>query len=76
MNLYFIILIILGVGSLIDIFSESREFKRNIYIFLIGILVAFFGTRGYIGYDWYSYMPSFENSQNICLLYTSDAADD
>lgn len=68
MNLYFIILIILGVGSLIDIFSESREFKRNIYIFLIGILVAFFGTRGYIGYDWYSYIPSFEKSQNIIEL--------
>ena len=68
MNLYFIILIILGVGSLIDIFSENREFKRNIYIFLIGILVVFFGTRAYIGYDWYSYMPSFEKSKNIIEL--------
>lgn len=68
MNLYFIILIILGIGSLIDIFSESRELKRNIYIFLISILVIFFGTRGYIGYDWYSYMPSFEKSQNIIEL--------
>lgn len=68
MNLYFIILIILGVGSLIDIFSENREFKRNIYIFLIGILVIFFGTRAYIGYDWYSYMPSFEKSPNIVDL--------
>lgn len=68
MNLYFIILIILGIGSLIDIFSESRELKRNIYIFLISILVIFFGTRRYIGYDWYSYMPSFEKSQNIIEL--------
>lgn len=45
MNLYFIILIILGVGSLIDIFSENREFKRNIYIFLLGILVIFLGQE-------------------------------
>lgn len=65
MNLYFIILIILGVGSLIDIFSENREFKRNIYIFLLGILVIFFGTRAYIGYDWYNYKPNFEQSKNI-----------
>lgn len=68
MNLYFIILIILGVGSLIDIFSENREFKKNIYIFLIGILVIFFGTRAYIGYDWYNYKPNFEQSKNILEL--------
>lgn len=68
MNLYFIILIILGVGSLIDIFSENREFKRNIYIFLLGILVIFFGTRAYIGYDWYNYKPNFEQSKNILEL--------
>lgn len=68
MNLYFIILIILGVGSLIDIFSENREFKKNIYIFLIGILVVFFGTRAYIGYDWYNYKPNFEQSKNILEL--------
>lgn len=71
MNLYFIILIILGVGSLIDIFSENREFKRNIYIFLIGILVIFFGTRAYIGYDWYNYKPNFEQSKNILELIKS-----
>lgn len=68
MNLYFIILIILGVGSLIDIFSENRELKRDIYIFLIGILVIFFGTRGYIGYDWYNYKSNFEQSQNVLEL--------
>ena len=32
MNLYFIILIILGVGSLIDIFSEIENLKE-IFIF-------------------------------------------
>lgn len=67
-NLYFIILIILGIGSLIEIFSEDKAIKKNIYIFLIGVLVIFFGTRNYIGYDWYNYKPNFEQTQNILEL--------
>lgn len=67
-NLYFIILIILGIGSLIEIFSDDKDLKKNIYMFLIGILVIFFGTRAFIGYDWYNYKPNFEQSQNIFEL--------
>lgn len=68
MIIYFLILGVLGIGSLIDLFYTNERLKKNLYIFFIVTLIIFFGTRGYIGYDWYSYMPSFEKSPNIVDL--------
>ena len=65
MMIYFIILGILGIGSLVDILILNERVKKVLYILSILMLVVFFGTRGYLGYDWYSYKPNFEKTDNI-----------
>ena len=60
MMIYFIILGILGIGSLVDVLILNEKIKKMLYIFFILMLIVFFGTRGYLGYDWYSYKPNFE----------------
>lgn len=68
MIIYFLILGALGIGSLIDLFYENERVKKNLYIVFIGILVIFFGTRAYIGYDWRNYMSYFQSTPDIIDL--------
>lgn len=68
MIIYFLIFGALGVGSLIDIFYENERLKKNLYIVFIGILVIFFWTRAYIGYDWRNYMSYFQSTPDIIDL--------
>ncbi|MDU1911491.1 EpsG family protein [Fusobacterium sp.] len=72
MMVYYIILGILGIGSLIDILTLNERVKKVLYILSILILVVFFGTRGYLGYDWYSYKPNFEKIDNILQLFSGN----
>ena len=72
MIIYFIVLGVLGIGSLIDILNSNEKIKKILYIFLILILIIFFGTRGYLGYDWYSYKPNFEKTDNILQLFSGN----
>lgn len=70
MSIYFAVLGILGLGALGDLFMKDKKNRRDLYIFMVGLLIIFFGTRGYIGYDWYSYMPAFENSHTVGELFS------
>ncbi|UYI80135.1 MAG: hypothetical protein OGM09_07945 [Fusobacterium varium] len=45
MMIYFIILGILGIGSLVDVLILNEKIKKMLYIFFILMLIAFFGTR-------------------------------
>lgn len=68
MIIYFLILGILGIGSLIDLFYENERLKKYLYIVFIGVLIIFFGTRGYLGYDWRNYMSYFQSTPDIIDL--------
>lgn len=70
MNIYFGVLGVLGVGTLGDILIKNKKHRKDLYIFMIGLLVLFFGTRGYIGWDWYSYMPDFEKCPTVVELFS------
>lgn len=72
MMIYFIILGILGIGSLVDILILNERVKKVLYILSILMLVVFFGTRGYLGYDWYSYKPNFEKTDNILQVLSGN----
>lgn len=60
MLIYFGIAIFLGIGAIIEQINENRKLKEGYFLFSIFLLILFFGMRGYIGYDWYSYKPNFD----------------
>lgn len=72
MMIYFIILGILGIGSLVDVLILNEKIKKMLYIFFILMLIVFFGTRGYLGYDWYSYKPNFEKTDDILQVFSGN----
>ena len=72
MMIYFIILGILGIGSLVDVLILNEKIKKMLYIFFILMLIVFFGTRSYLGYDWYSYKPNFEKTDNILQVFSGN----
>lgn len=57
---YFVVFIFLGLGSIFEQLSKNKRTRENIFIFSLLLLILFFGLRGYIGYDWYSYKPNFD----------------
>lgn len=57
---YFGIFTFLGLGSIIEQMTENKRMREKIFIFSLLLLILFFGLRGYIGYDWYSYKPNFD----------------
>ncbi|MEF9933531.1 MAG: EpsG family protein [Cetobacterium sp.] len=63
MLIYWIILLGLVLSSVYDVFSENTIRKARLYKLCLGVLVLFFGFRGFVGWDWYFYYPTFmENS--------------
>lgn len=54
-----LVLLILGIY---DVFSENKILKENILKGIVVFLILFLGTRGFLGWDWYFYYPSFMNS--------------
>ena len=69
---YFIVMGILGLGSLIDVLFQNERIKKLFFTFSILILIIFFGTRGYLGYDWYSYKPNFEKTDDILEVFSGN----
>lgn len=72
MLVYFGVLFFLLVGSGIEWKSENRGVRENFFKFSLLLLIFFFGLRGYIGYDWYSYQPNFETIPTIKYIFNSD----
>lgn len=65
MAIYFIVALILFLGSVGEQFLQNEKIKKYIYISLLIFVGVFIGTRSLIGYDWYSYKPNFENLPTI-----------
>ena len=67
-----ITLLILGIY---DVFSEHKDRKELILKIIIACLILFLGTRGFLGWDWYFYYPSFMEGTYIYekgyMIYTS-----
>lgn len=65
MLIYFGIISFLGLGVIIEKISERKRIGESFFIFSLLLLILFFGLRGYIGYDWYSYKPNFDKMITI-----------
>lgn len=65
MLIYFGIISFLGLGVIIEKISERKRIGESFFIFSLLLLILFFGLRGYIGYDWYSYKPNFDKIVTI-----------
>lgn len=60
MLIYFGIFAFLGMGSIVEQIVRDKRTRERLFIFSLILLILFFGLRGYIGYDWYSYKPNFD----------------
>lgn len=69
MLIYFGIISFLGLGVIIEKISERKRIGESFFIFSLLLLILFFGLRGYIGYDWYSYKPNFDKMVTIGELF-------
>lgn len=69
MLIYFGIISFLGLGVIIEKISERKRIGESFFIFSLLLLILFFGLRGYIGYDWYSYKPNFDKMVTIGKLF-------
>lgn len=65
MLIYFGIISFLGLGVIIEKISDRKRIGESFFIFSLLLLILFFGLRGYIGYDWYSYKPNFDKMVTI-----------
>ena len=67
-----LILMVLGVY---DVFGKNELYKERLLKVTVIFLVLFLGTRGFLGWDWYFYYPSFMESTYVYekgyMLYTS-----
>lgn len=70
MLVYFGIIIFLGLGSIIE--QRNKKLGENFFLFSFLFLILFFGLRGYIGYDWYSYKPNFDKIPTLFKLFEGD----
>ncbi|WP_052193895.1 EpsG family protein [Cetobacterium sp. ZOR0034] len=73
--IYLIIAIVLLMLGVFDIFYKDKEKKELILKVIIVCLILFLGTRGFLGWDWYFYYPSFMEGtytyEKGYMLYTS-----
>lgn len=58
---YFEVFGFLFLGGLVDIFSRNERKKYILFVFSIVLLMGFLGLRGFIGWDWWAYYPSYNN---------------
>lgn len=58
---YFEVFGFLFLVGAIDIFSKNERKKHILFVFSIVLLIAFLGLRGFIGWDWWAYYPSYNN---------------
>lgn len=73
MLVYFGIFSFLSLGVIIEQISKNKRMRENFFMFSLLLLILFFGLRGYIGYDWYSYKPNFDKMVNIVELLKNNS---
>ena len=52
------------LGGAVDVFGKNERKKHMIFVFSIILLIGFLGLRGFIGWDWWAYYPSYNNLPN------------
>ena len=45
----------------VDVFGKNERKKHMLFVFSIILLIGFLGLRGFIGWDWWAYYPSYNN---------------
>ncbi|MGL4999382.1 MAG: EpsG family protein [Cetobacterium sp.] len=74
--MFFISIAIIFIAfGIYDVFSENLDRKKIILKSILIFTVLLLGTRGFLGWDWYFYYPSFMEGTYIYekgyMLYTS-----
>lgn len=62
---YLGVAVFLAIGSVVEQRSKDKRMRENFFRFSLLLLILFFGLRGYIGYDWYSYEINFRALPSI-----------
>ena len=52
------------LGGAIDVFGQNERRKHILYVFSVVLLMGFLGLRGFVGWDWWAYYPSYYNLPN------------
>lgn len=52
------------LGGAVDVFGKNERKKHMLFVFSIILLIGFLGLRGFIGWDWWAYYPSYNNLLN------------
>lgn len=52
------------LGGAVDVFGKNERKKHMLFVFSIILLIEFLGLRGFIGWDWWAYYPSYNNLPN------------
>ena len=52
------------LGGAVDVFGKNERKKHMLFVFSIILLIGFLGLRGFIGWDWWAYYPSYNNLPN------------
>lgn len=52
------------LGGAIDVFGQNERKKHILYVFSVVLLMGFLGLRGFVGWDWWAYYPSYYNLPN------------
>lgn len=57
---YVLLVIVLGFIAIYSQSIDDEKTKRHLYVICFGILLFFFGFRGFICDDWQNYYPAFK----------------
>ena len=52
------------LGGAVDVFGKNERKKHMLFVFGVILLIGFLGLRGFIGWDWWAYYPSYNNLPN------------
>ncbi|MGL5961027.1 MAG: EpsG family protein [Cetobacterium sp.] len=63
--IFILIAIALLLLGIFDAYSKNEKKRERVLIGVILFLILFLGTRGFLGWDWYFYYPSFINGTYI-----------
>ena len=73
--IFIIVALALMILGIYDIFGKNEIYKKRILKSIVIFLIFFLGTRGFLGWDWYFYYPSFMEKTYIYekgyMIYTS-----
>lgn len=66
---YFGIFGFLLLGTVVEQINKDKRTREKLLLFSLLLLILFFGLRGYIGYDWYSYKPNFDSISTLGQIF-------